>query len=170
MFLKLLYRKETGQSINLSGAFNASVLNSLWSILTGKRYELDDPKFTETISLLISNLQGVYLTFPGFFFPWPAKFGLVGRKLWKASKVLRVKMRALIDENYQSHVSTYQEGVTRDFIDAFLNEISKSGKDSSFYGKEGGLCIKKTLFLKEKSEKFLLTARYVQLCCGLFCF
>ena len=49
-----IYRKNIGIPINLSGSFNASVLNSLWSILSGKRYELDDPKFSEAISLMIA--------------------------------------------------------------------------------------------------------------------
>jgi len=42
-----------GKSLSLAGLFNASVLNSLWYILTGKRYERDDPEFKEALNLLI---------------------------------------------------------------------------------------------------------------------
>jgi hypothetical protein len=48
----LVYRKDLGKPVSLSGTFNASVFNSLWYIVTGKRYELDDPEFGEAISLL----------------------------------------------------------------------------------------------------------------------
>jgi hypothetical protein len=56
----LSYRLEIGKPLNLTGSFNASVLNSLWSILTGKRYELDDPKFQTAITLI---LEYVYIKY-----------------------------------------------------------------------------------------------------------
>jgi hypothetical protein len=46
------HRKDLGKPVSLSGTLNASVFNSLWYIVAGKRYELDDPEFGEAISLL----------------------------------------------------------------------------------------------------------------------
>lgn len=52
-FLVFNCRKDLGHPVNLSGVFNASVLNSLWYIVTGKRFDLGDPTLKTLITLLI---------------------------------------------------------------------------------------------------------------------
>lgn len=86
-------------------------------------------------------LKTVFLTFPGFFFPWPAKYKLYGGARWEQGRVFRMKIRSLIQEQFIQHKSTYEEGVTRDFIDAYFQEAKLRGADSSFFGEEGGLLI-----------------------------
>jgi hypothetical protein len=40
--------------MDLTTAFNASVFNSVWLIVTGERFELDDPNFLT----LLNKIQG----------------------------------------------------------------------------------------------------------------
>jgi hypothetical protein len=52
--LKILFSSEnTGKPIQLKNKFNASVLNSLWYICTGSRFEVNDPDFLFMIDCFI---------------------------------------------------------------------------------------------------------------------
>jgi hypothetical protein len=46
------FRKELNQPVSITSRFNASVLNSLWHIIAGERYALDDPKLGKVIKIL----------------------------------------------------------------------------------------------------------------------
>jgi len=46
------FKKNTDTPISIENAFNAAILNAIWSILTGKRFKQDDPELGRAISLL----------------------------------------------------------------------------------------------------------------------
>ena len=47
----IVYRKNAGQPFSLKHNLNCSVFNSLWSILSGQRFDLDDEKFKNIMIL-----------------------------------------------------------------------------------------------------------------------
>jgi hypothetical protein len=88
----------------------------------------------------------VVLTHPGFFYPLLAMYNLVKGSRYQGFVKSRQQIRELIDEHIQSHRSTYNENITRDFIDAYMHELGKpENKGSSFDGDEGQLNLKVVL-------------------------
>ncbi|ODM94701.1 Methyl farnesoate epoxidase [Orchesella cincta] len=159
-------KNDIGHPVSLAGVFNASVLNSLWHIVTGNRFELTDPTLKNLIKLLIevigycqfemsvlfkdtsctyvklllfcSNVSNLLITTPALFFYWPVKNGLMGRKMFKSSLKFREDVRLLLQKVIDEHWDTYKEGEARDFVDAYIEQIKATNSDSSsFYSEEG---------------------------------
>ncbi|CAL8109768.1 unnamed protein product [Orchesella dallaii] len=130
-------RKDVGKPVNLSGVFNASVLNSLWYIVTGNRFELTDPTLKTLITLLIDNIRSSLITTPALFFFWPVKYGLIGRGTFQNSLKFRENIKKMLHNVIDEHLETYKEGEIRDFVDAYIQQIKASSDGSSFYSEEG---------------------------------
>lgn len=41
-----------GKPMSIQMAFNAAILNALWSLLTGERFKQDDPDLAATLNIL----------------------------------------------------------------------------------------------------------------------
>lgn len=55
------YREEyIGKPIDLRNMFNRSIFNSLWYIISGKRYKNADPKITKMVSLITGLVFYIY--------------------------------------------------------------------------------------------------------------
>ncbi|CAL8092016.1 unnamed protein product [Orchesella dallaii] len=130
-------RMDIGHPVDLSGVFNASVLNSLWHIVTGNRFELNDPTLKNLITLVIDNVREMLITTPALFFYRPVKYGLIGREMFNGSVKFREHVRILLQKVIDDHWNSYQEGEARDFVDAYIQQIKASSDKSSFYSEEG---------------------------------
>ena len=51
------FRKQQNQPLNLNRTMNVSILNALWSIVVGDRFELDDPKLSGVIQMIDNMLK-----------------------------------------------------------------------------------------------------------------
>ncbi|CAL8126604.1 unnamed protein product [Orchesella dallaii] len=130
------FRKTKGKSVSdLKSVFVLAVINSLWTILTSKRFQHDDPK----LNTLVENLHKVLfdLVETGgmiMFIPW------IGRILpeWSGYNKLRKVVednRSFLEEAVKEHKDAFQEHNLRDFIDVYLNEMNKTVDTTSpFYG------------------------------------
>ena len=58
--------------VDLTGIFNVSVINILWAIVGGKRFERDDPIFRNLVLNVDLFIQST--NFAGATFPFPAFF------------------------------------------------------------------------------------------------
>ncbi|XP_044593457.1 methyl farnesoate epoxidase-like isoform X1 [Cotesia glomerata] len=121
---------------NLKELTALAVLNSLWSLFGGSRYDIGkcEPKLLETLRMLNdsvkeSNVSGGLLNYLPFL-------RLLAPKLsgYEAIHDRLLRMWAFFAEEVKSHKKTRKEGINRDLIDAYLEEIETRRKnpDSTF--------------------------------------
>jgi hypothetical protein len=46
------FKQNSGKPMSIDNAFNAAVVNAIWSVMTGERFKQDDPELMRAISLL----------------------------------------------------------------------------------------------------------------------
>ena len=69
----------SGKPINLLGTMNVSIVNALWSIVTGEKLEIDDPNLKNIVRILneflnsisLSGTSALALLLPRKMFQWP---------------------------------------------------------------------------------------------------
>jgi hypothetical protein len=134
------FKKSAGKPYSTKNAFNAAVVNALWTLIAGERFKQDDPVLLHAIKTLTANIEdnGVgKLSFVAVFIPILAKLipGLIGyTKLVEGD----LKVVDFIKKPVDHHKSTFQSGQPRDFIDVYLDEIEKTkDPESSFYKEKG---------------------------------
>ena len=141
--------KFNGKELDIGLKMNISILNSLWSILTGEKLPLNDPK-----------LQDIVKKFHDFFVKSSDPSAAIASTLpyppmirWSILKPFRNVMNLdiesisnaikgiteIVKEKIESHKSSLNEEDINDFIDAYLVEIQKQdhNKGSSFYRDRG---------------------------------
>jgi cytochrome P450 family 2 subfamily F len=130
----------SGQPLDMGGRFNLPILNALWRITVGERFEYDDPKLVDIIQRLDELFKRstgpsvlFMLTQPWIFHMFPS---LCGRdETLKLHRDLRELMKDKVDQHLQT---IDYNAEPRDFIDQMLGEIQKTkDEQSSFYGAKG---------------------------------
>ncbi|XP_021961978.1 cytochrome P450 2J5 isoform X2 [Folsomia candida] len=113
-----------------------AVVNSVWTLVTGKRYKQEDPAilkltkdFTETMDELSKGAG------PGIMLPLLRYVGFKGLTLWRNHLE---NLKALFSSIVQEHKETYTEGSPRDFVDSFLGEINSCKDEESPFYKDVG--------------------------------
>ncbi|XP_076087525.1 cytochrome P450 2E1-like [Mytilus galloprovincialis] len=136
IFLKYLEDLK-GKPFDVSEKLNISVSNNVMSIIIGRRFDYDDPKFKYFIGLLTANFKNAALAGPLYFFPILAK--LPG-DMFGAKKIvdISVKLRQFYRDEIAEHKASFDENNIRDFTDAYLKEIAlhKNEKDTTFTEKQ----------------------------------
>jgi hypothetical protein len=97
------------------------------------------------------------------FWYWPVKSGLIGRKQFGNSKKMRTAVRALTKNIIDKHFETYEEGVSRDFIDIYISQIKQSEPGSSFHSEEGSKAAIKYFCKSESIRKIIIICDACQL-------
>ncbi|PSN47976.1 Methyl farnesoate epoxidase, partial [Blattella germanica] len=135
--LVALFRKkcEAGNAVvRMHDAFDVCVLNSLWAILAGQRFALDDQRLIElleVVHLCFRNVDpsgGLLNQMPFLRFIAPDRSGYT-----KLMENLN-RMWNFFKEMIEDHRRTFSPECTRDLIDSFLQEmeVTKSHSNSSF--------------------------------------
>ena len=134
--------KDLGQPIPVKNLFNISVVNALWTLISGKRTSLDDPELIDLVhkmdELVVSSSSvSIVNFFPALRFIAP---GLTGwTKSVNAVKPIVDYVQRIQDEhidNFSKNRETLSED-PHDFIDAFLAQISDDAEAKSFRGELG---------------------------------
>ena len=149
-------RGDAGSNVDLTNKFNVLVINSLWRIIGGKRFDYSDAKFTALISYVNKGFSAIAPT-PRlallFLFPFlrnwaPELTGFDAMK--KGYHGMYEFLRVEIDK----HREELDLDNPKDFIDAYLIEMAKKEEredsDSFFYkdlGMECLFCVLCDLFL-----------------------
>ena len=144
----LLDKEVDGQQpLKMDLIYNLSVVNALWTLITGSRLSLGDPKIKELVSkideLVKERGTGKLL----IIFPWlrnviPEKIG------WNKQKRNFDNLFAFLDQVIDEHQVNFNDTLKEnpnDFIDAYLAQIQASKPGSSFYGSTGLKSLKITL-------------------------
>ncbi|BET00587.1 cytochrome P450 [Nesidiocoris tenuis] len=123
--------KDGSSSIRLRKYISACVLNVLWAMVTGSRFE-----DRETLEQLISYMEKRAKAFDmsgGVLsqFPWVRHFA-PERTGYNLIVQLNQNFKKMIMGTIDEHKATYDKDVTRDFIDAFLHELYKGGSNTYF--------------------------------------
>lgn len=136
------------KAIDIKTKMNISILNSLWSILTGQKLQLDDPKLQNILDrsnafLASANPSSALAS----MLPSPHMFR------WSICKPLRdalgldlnsIKacvdgMVEIIEDQIKHHKSHFDPGCINDFLDSYIAEMArnKENEHSSFYKERG---------------------------------
>jgi hypothetical protein len=137
-----------GQPVDMAGRFNLPILNALWRVTVGERFDYDDPQLVDIIERmgdLLKRSHGpaslISLTQPWLFKLFPSFLG--------RAETLRLHydLRQLMAAKIEEHLRTIDySDEPRDFVDQMLNEIRRTtDEQSSFYGSKGQANLAATL-------------------------
>ena len=137
----LAHLKESNTTVDMSGQLPLPILNSLWRVAVGERFNYDDPRLISIMERLGSLFRVLYspLELLGLSYPWLLKLPFM-RKLLGREQGVRVcrDIIELMREKVREHEEIFESGEPRDFIDVALVEINTtSDPTSSFYGDRG---------------------------------
>ncbi|XP_035709560.1 methyl farnesoate epoxidase isoform X2 [Folsomia candida] len=124
-----------GKPMSIQMAFNAAILNALWSLLTGERFKQDDPDLAATLNILTTSvqenntIQGV-ATFLPFIAKWFPNLSGYTRMMRDVPLVTDFVWKTI-----PYHEETFQEGVKRDFLDVYIDEVRKTKDPNSPFHK-----------------------------------
>ena len=151
-------KSEEGHPISVNRKFGLSVLNSLWTILTGHRFKHDDPQLTHMMDESMRYSPGIgthcYMCASSRFFVrifnelsevgivlFMPKLAEMFPRISGWNKMLQViePLLKFFEDAVKEHEDNpADEHHPRDFIDVYFNEIKKTtNPESSFYGAAG---------------------------------
>ncbi|CAL8142838.1 unnamed protein product [Orchesella dallaii] len=120
---------------NMKGFLSLATVNSLWSIVAGKRYSQDDPKLRALAHQLSGAFNEAGENAGAFFIMKWLKHILPDLSGYNAIRKMFAELAEFVGNTIQEHKNTFQEDSPRDFIDVYLNEIkSTTDPSSSFHG------------------------------------
>ena len=117
--------------------FHIPILNILWDVVAGERYDYEDPKLVDFNKKITAMLRtpffqpsaAIFLPFLGRLFPnidQPPGFGAI------------LEMKEFLSDTVKQHVDTFDPNNIRDFIDMYLLQIQEKGVEgSSFHPSQG---------------------------------
>ncbi|XP_024893814.1 methyl farnesoate epoxidase-like [Temnothorax curvispinosus] len=139
---------KSGPITNLYNITSIAVLNSLWTLVAGARFDLENPKLTEILSVVNgiirnSNVTGGILThmpFLRYIIPGLTGFTVLNQRL--------TRMWQFIGSEIARHKQTRTHGEFRDFIDVYLAEMEtkQSSSTISSFDEEQLISVVKDLF------------------------
>ena len=140
--------KNINEPIDFHTKLNLPILNALWKVTVGERFEYDNPRLqdimerlNETFKIFADPTQALLMAFPWIGKAFPS-FARLDYALKTISSIID-----LCEENIIKHQETLDINAPRDFIDMTLIEIENtSDESSSFYGRLGFDNLKVTLF------------------------
>ena len=143
--------KNANQPMDLGQLFNVSILNNLWEILVGERFDLDDPRLYEAVEKVTRLVSGGTPVSPiagllphRSMLKWPGlrKIAKIDLALDTMENVLKI-----IEPYYEPHRRSLDPENPRDLMDLFIMEINKAEADptSPFHGKRGYSTIVNTM-------------------------
>nr|C0SPF7.2 RecName: Full=Farnesoate epoxidase; AltName: Full=Cytochrome P450 15C1; AltName: Full=Protein dimolting; Short=mod; Flags: Precursor [Bombyx mori] len=120
---------DAGEPILVNQMFHITIVNILWRLVAGKRYDLEDQRLKELCSLVMRlfklvDMSGGFLNFLPFLRHFVPR--LIGfTELQEIHNALHQYLREIIKE----HQENLQLGAPKDVIDAFLIDMLESQDD-----------------------------------------
>ncbi|CAG7829376.1 unnamed protein product [Allacma fusca] len=121
----------------LQESIEIATLNSLWCILTGEKYELDDPEKKEILKTITAGITDQNLIGIVVFLPWLGKIFPKMTGWAKAVKCLESPIQ-MAKNIVEKHKVKYSQGYETDFIDLALTKIYATTDPNSHFYQELG--------------------------------
>ena len=98
--------KDVGKTIDLKNRFNISVINALWTLISGRRYELNHPDLLDIV-MKVDRLTNTSQSSISSLFPWLVKIapGLTGFS--KTSKLI-LDVIGFVQNTITDHVQEFE--------------------------------------------------------------
>ena len=143
---KTFISKNSSEPFDFMNKLNLPILNALWKVTVGERFEYDNPRLlsiverlTEAFKLLMRPTRALFVAFPWLLKIFPNFFN---REISVFSDIID-----LMEENIIKHQETMDPNEPRDFTDMMLIEIENTrDQSSSMFGQFGIDNLKVTLF------------------------
>ena len=144
---KHLLDTEVGKPIDIATKLNLPILNALWKVTVGERFDYDDPRLLD----ICQRLTETFKVFVGTKFalnsyPWMRRLF----SKWLSTDFILQSLHDVIDlmkENILKHQQTLDVNSPRDYTDMVLKEIENTtDESSSFHGSVGLDNLKVALF------------------------
>ena len=139
------------EPIDIAGKLTLPILNSLWKITVGQRFDYDDPKLgiilaklTEFFQRTGNPKQHLMLSFPRM----SKLLEMIAPNVFERGKTIAInkEITALMQRTVRDHEKTIDVNDPRDFTDSVLLEIQRTtDPSSSFYGDSGRINLANTL-------------------------
>ncbi|XP_052572650.1 cytochrome P450 2J3 isoform X3 [Peromyscus californicus insignis] len=160
-------REERGQPFDPHFNINNAVSNIICSVTFGERFEYQDSQFQEMLRLLdeatcleASAMCQLYNIFPRIIHYLPGSHQTVFRN-WE-------KLKLFVSDIIDNHRKDWDPDEPRDFIDAFLKEMTKyPDKTTTSFNEENLICSTLDLFFAG-TETTSTTLRWALLCMALY--
>ena len=162
-FSKVL-EETKGEPVETKELFNVPVVNAIWIILTGIRFEDGDKKLEKTIKVM-DKLFADFGSILGFL----AFVSVKAKLLFEALGLLSIQngfnhVFEIAEEQIEDHISTWQEENMRDFTDCFIKQkmLNETDEEDKKFAKQNLRNIYADLFLAG-SETTSTTLRWAML-------
>lgn len=123
-------KEQDGTTLDLNNLINISVSNNIMSIVIGRRFEYDDPRFQYFVELQADNFRNLELAGPLTFLPFLAKLPGDPFGTTQLNKLIQ-KSKEFHKEEVEQHKKDFDENNIHDFIDAFLKEMKIRENDEN---------------------------------------
>ncbi|XP_053606364.1 farnesoate epoxidase-like isoform X2 [Plodia interpunctella] len=130
-----LRASDSGQPVLVNQMFNISVINILWRVVAGRRYDLNDDRVKHLCGLVMRlfrlvDMSGGIISFMPFLRHLVPK--LIG---FTEMKAIHASLQTFVKETIEEHKASIDIENPRDVIDAFLIEML-SNKENAFTEEE----------------------------------
>ena len=145
---KIFINQRISEPFDFLNKLNLPILNALWKVTVGERFEYDNPRLlsiverlTEAFEIFGNPSHALLISYP-----WLAKIIPSFFQMERTDKVF-MDVVDLMQENIMKHKETLDPNDPRDFTDMMLIEIERTTEESSsLYGQFGIDNLKVTLF------------------------
>ena len=146
--LKALLDNKTTEAFDMAPLLNLPILNALWKVTVGERFDYEDQKLVDICERLGKVFKINFTAKMGmiFSYPWLLK---LPKCLFDYSFIMNLfhDVIDMMQANVMKHQQTLDVNDPRDYTDMALMEIEKTtDTKSSFYGQFGLDNLKVTLF------------------------
>ncbi|XP_041347842.1 cytochrome P450 2U1-like [Gigantopelta aegis] len=140
--------RQNGEATDFRHTIGTSVCNIISSIVFGKRFEYDDPKFVKFLKIVDENVAMP----PALnFFPFLRFLPGDVFKIKLMMRGIETIQRELFKSSIEQHVASYDEDDTDDFISAYIKEMKQKESlgdgNSSSINKENLRAVIQDLFI-----------------------
>ena len=124
---KGLIDKKNGEPFDFINQFNVPILNALWRITSGERFDYDHPKLESIVARLTENFKraGNPANIVVYLYPWITK---IYPKFMERNRHLGVihEILDLLEDSIKRHKENLDIDSPNDYTDAMLIEMTKT--------------------------------------------
>jgi len=130
------FTKQENKDFRMETVFGVPVINVLWTIVAGRRFDREDWRVQRMMNLLNRLFKGMFQL--EYIFPWWGLICYYVPGLQTRRKII-YELRQVFRESIQEHRDTLDTSHPRDYMDTYLTKIQE-GKNTNFDQESLELC------------------------------